>query len=383
MTPLFLQSEVKNPYLFYQEMIEENPVFWDETNKIWAVYSYEHCIEILNNTNAYVPTFPQNNNLNKHASEIINNLARLSIGIHHEIAKETAVILFSHMKSVGIDAAIKELLKNESNLNRINWVDLVCKKLPVLTVLKSFDFNDNDSLLISNKISSLVKIMHSFKTIEDVELINCVSEEIYLITKKHIAELPFYEIVLNKIASSYGISSEETISICVCNLIGLFIQSFDATRGLLSNSLLQILSNKKFDKNENDKIWLQKMIVETLRFDPPIHNTRRVAIADIQLNGMTIRTNDPILIVLAAANRDSKQFEKPMNFDIDRHNNQEHLTFGTGGHMCLAKHFSVNLATDTLYYLLSNYTVSILENEIKYEPMINARLPKAIWISLL
>lgn len=380
---LFLQSEVKNPYSFYQKKIEENPLFWDETNRIWAIYSYEHCIELLNNINVHIPTLFPNNNLNKYASEIINNLARLSNGIHHEIAKETAVILFSYMKSIETDTILKELLINESNLNHINWVDLVCKKLPILTILKGFDFDEKDSLLISNKISLLVKIMQPFKTIEDVELINNVSEEIYLITKKHIAEHPVFEIIANKISTSYSISSEETISNCVCNLMGLFIQSYDATRGLLSNSLLQILSSKNFYKNEFDKIWIQKMVTETLRFDPPIHNTRRIAIADIRLNRVTIRKNDPILIVLAAANRDPKQFENPMNFDIDRDNNQEHLTFGKGGHMCLAKHFSVNLATDTLYYLLRNYNVSVLENQIEYEPMINARLPKAIWISVL
>jgi hypothetical protein len=42
MSSLFLQSEV-NPYSFYQKMIEENAVYWDETDKIWAIYSYAFC----------------------------------------------------------------------------------------------------------------------------------------------------------------------------------------------------------------------------------------------------------------------------------------------------------------------------------------------------
>jgi cytochrome P450 len=125
------------------------------------------------------------------------------------------------------------------------------------------------------------------------------------------------------------------------------------------------------------------MVIETLRFDPPIHNTRRVAVANIELNGITIKKDDLILVVLAAANRDPDQFANSMTFDIKRENNNEHLTFGTGEHMCLAKYFSVQLATEALYYLFTHYKVSLLGNEAEYEPMINARLPKAIWISIL
>lgn len=383
MSSLFLQSEVKDPYSFYQKMIIENPVYWDETHKIWALYSYAACTEILNHTGAHIPAFPANDNLNTYAAKIITNLARLSNGIQHEIAKETAVILFSFLKNVGTETILEQLLPKEVIPDPINWVDLVCKKLPVLTVLKSFDFNEKDTYSICEKIAQLVKIMQPNKTAEDIEVINKVSEEIYCITERHLAALPFYKALIDKISVSYPISSEEAISMGVSNLIGLFIQSYDSGRGLLSNALLQILSRENPSKNKIDKDLIQKIVLETLRFDPPIQNTRRIATQDIQLNKIIIKKNDPILIALAAANRDPQQFSNAMNFDIERNNNHEHLTFGTGGHMCVAKHFSVRMATEALYYLFRNFNVVLSKNEIAYEPMINARLPKAIWVSLL
>ncbi|WP_166921776.1 cytochrome P450 [Flavobacterium poyangense] len=384
MVSLFLQSEIENPYPFYQKMIEDHPVYWDETNKIWAVYSYAACLELLNNTDAHIPGFPPNDKLNKHARLILKNLARLTNGVEHEIAKETAVILFSYLKTIGINTILEELLSGRSIQNEINWVDLVCKKLPVLTILKGFDLNKKDSDLICKKIAQLVKIMQPTKTDETVEEINTVAEEIYSITGKHLATLPFYDTLIAKIAVAYSISPSEIISICVSNLIGLCIQSYDAGRGLLSNSLLQVLSKENSPQHEADKIWIQKMVLETVRFDPPIHNTRRIASKDIPLNKINIKKNDSLLIVLAAANRDSNQFTNAMNFDIERNNNHDHLTFGAGGHMCLAKHFSITIATETLYYIFDNYkNISLLTNKIEYEPMSNARLPKAIWISLL
>jgi len=379
MSTLFLQSEIKNPYSLYQKMINENPVYWDESNKIWAIYSYEYCTQILNHKNAHIPSVPEND-LNEYALKISRNLARLSNGIQHEIAREIATVLFSKMKSIGFETVLSELFQN--NKTEINWVELICKKLPILTVLKSFDFNDQDSLFIASHIEQLIKIMQPNKKPDDIELINTITKEIYVIVENHIAVLSFYENLITVISTKYNISLEETKSIFISNLIGLFIQSYDAGRGLLSNALLQFFP-KESDCDKTDKIQIQKLVVETLRFDPPIHNTRRIASEDISLDDITIRKNETILVVLASANRDGKQFENAMIFDLERKNNSEHLTFGTGGHMCLAKHFSIHLATEALYYLFNKFkNISILENEIEYEPLINTRLPKAIWISI-
>jgi cytochrome P450 len=165
----------------------------------------------------------------------------------------------------------------------------------------------------------------------------------------------------------------------VSNLIGLFIQSYDAGRGILSNSLLQIIQNKIF----SDRTAIEKSVIETIRFDPPIQNTRRIATEEFLIGESLIKKNDLILIVLASANRDSEKFKNPATFNIERNNNIENLTFGIGGHMCLAKYFSIQLATEALWLLFDKYkTITILENNIQYEPMINARLPKNIWLSI-
>ncbi|KQB41638.1 cytochrome P450 [Flavobacterium aquidurense] len=380
-TALFLQSDVDNPYSVYKSMLNKNPIYWDEYHKIWAIYSYEYCVQILKNPNAFIPAIIPNDKqkLNEHAFAILNNLTRLSNGIEHEAARDIAMLLFSNIKSVAINEILSGLIQNNINENKIDWVDSVCKKLPLLVVLKSFGFAANDCVFVLDKIEILVKIMLPTKTEEQIKSINEISETLFLIAEKRLSELDFYNRFLNKTPKSQFLSPDEIMKISISNLIGLFIQSYDAGRGILSNSLLQILSNKSF----SDKDEIQKSIIETLRFDPPIHNTRRIANEDITIGESLIKKNDTILIVLASANRDSKKFENPLVFDFERNNNNENLTFGIGGHMCIAKHFSIHLATETLCFLFKEYnTISLLENNIEYEPMINARLPKNIWISI-
>lgn len=378
---LFLQSDTSDPYSIYQNMQKNNPVYWDEMNKIWAIYSYEDCVSILKNPKAEIPSINPNNEqkLNKKALAILTHLTRLSNGIRHEISKEIAMLLFSKMKSVDINSIISQLIQSNLIENKMDWVNSVCKKLPVLVVLKSFDFEEKDCEFILNQMESLVKIMLPQKTENHVRSINEVSEKIFSIAEKQLSSLNFYESLSAKISKPNSLSLDEITTIAISNLIGLFIQSFDAGRGVLSNSLLHILNNKTF----SSKMEIEKSVIETLRFDPPIHNTRRIAVEDISIGKSLIKKDDSILVVLASANRDLDKFKNPINFDIERNNNNENLTFGIGGHMCLAKYFSILLATDALCFLFDNYkTTALLENNIQYEPMINARLPKKIRISL-
>lgn len=378
---LFFQSEVKDPYSIYKLMMENNPVYWEETNQIWAIYSYEYCVEILKNSPVEIPIVNPNNeqNLNEAALQILNNLTRLSNGMQHEITREIAVLLFSNIKSIGIDQIISQLIQKDLSDNKIDWVNSICKKLPILSVLKSFDFEEEDCDFIAEKIDSFSKIMLPKKTEEQVKLINDDAEKLYSIIEKHFSLLPFYKPLLIKISQKYSISNAESIPILIGNFIGLCIQSYDAGSGILSNSLLQISNNNSF----LNKTEIEKTVIETLRFEPPIHNTRRVSTEDFYIGESLIKKNDPILIVLASANRDAQKFENPMDFNIERPNNHENLTFGIGGHMCLAKYFSINLATEALTYLVNQYkTIALLENKIEYEPLINARLPKNIWITI-
>lgn len=378
---LFFQSDVKDPYSIYKLMLDKNPVYWDETNQIWAIYSYEYCVEILKNSQVQIPIINPNNEqkLNESALEILNNLTRLSNGIQHEITREIAMLLFSNMKTIKIDQIISQLIQKDLINNKIDWVNSICKKLPILSVLKSFDFEEEDCDFISEKIDLFSKIMLPKKTDEQVKLINENAEKLYLIIEKHLSLLPFYKSLLIKISEKHCVSETESIPIVISNFIGLCIQSYDAGSGILSNSLLHVFQNK----TSSNKIEIEKTVIETLRFDPPIHNTRRISTGDFYIGESHIKKNDSILIVLASANRDSQKFEKAMDFNIERTNNHENLTFGIGGHMCLAKYFSINLATEALSYLVNQYkTIALLENKIEYEPLINARLPKNIWITI-
>ncbi|WP_330455671.1 cytochrome P450 [Streptomyces sp. NBC_00820] len=61
----------------------------------------------------------------------------------------------------------------------------------------------------------------------------------------------------------------------------------------------------------------------------------RVALEDVELDGADIRAGDFVHVSYLAANRDPEHYPNPNVIDVDRPN-RPHMTFGWGGHRCIA-----------------------------------------------
>lgn len=67
------------------------------------------------------------------------------------------------------------------------------------------------------------------------------------------------------------------------------------------------------------------------------HGRRRIALADIEIAGVTIRAGEGLVLTIESANRDPRAFPgDPDRIDIHR-NPRHHLAFAFGPHQCLAQ----------------------------------------------
>jgi cytochrome P450 len=276
--------------------------------------------------------------LNEYALLIKENLVRLQNGNDHTVARKIAMQLHQCMWPVDADKIVASLIKTNVADGVLDWVSAVAKQLPVRVLLKSLGFEEVEEALIAAQLPVLATIMLPHKTPEQVDCINAVAEDVYRTVATHL------------LAKGLApVDDSSLLPLYVSNCIGLFIQSYDAGRGLLCNALLAALQQ---DVSGTDTNGLRQLIIETLRFNPPVHNTRRVAVADIALGDVTIREGDMMLVVLAAANRDPLQFAAPDQFDMERTNNRQYLSFGVGIHACIADHFITLLLQDCLLYFV-------------------------------
>jgi cytochrome P450 len=380
---LFLHSEVNDPYAIYEIMRAQHPVYWDKTIAAWGIYSYNECKAILENSLAHIPAVNPGNQdgLGEYALQIEAGLTRLHNGRQHAVSRQVAMLLLENMFVVGIEQVMNGCIRGR---HEIDWVDAIGKRLPISFLLKSFAFNANDSALIAGNISQLARLMLPGKSAEEVIALNNLADQLYPMVEKRVLVSGFFERIKTAVKETHAISNGELVSLCVSNLIGLFIQSYDAGRGLLSNSLLQLLRNPFPVKPEagNDSFFT-KCVIETLRFDPPVHHTRRIAVSDFQLGDKKISKGEHLVVFVAAANRDPVHFNNPAQYDIDRSNNAEYLSFGAGVHRCPANKFSIGLTAAALSYLFEKYKeVRLAGQYIQYEPLRNVRLPVNIFITI-
>jgi cytochrome P450 len=108
------------------------------------------------------------------------------------------------------------------------------------------------------------------------------------------------------------------------------------TTGRLIGWLAKVLAEHPDQRRAvvEDRSLIPQVIDETLRFEPTGHATARYVMADVEVHGTTIPAGSPILLLLAAANRDHRRYPDPDVYDIRRRGTQ-HLTFGYGLHFCL------------------------------------------------
>jgi cytochrome P450 len=76
-------------------------------------------------------------------------------------------------------------------------------------------------------------------------------------------------------------------------------------------------------------------VEEMLRYETAIQWGIRIATETLEIQGGTVNEGQAILLLLGGANRDPAVFERPDVFDTTRVNAREHLSFGTGIHVCL------------------------------------------------
>jgi cytochrome P450 len=115
----------------------------------------------------------------------------------------------------------------------------------------------------------------------------------------------------------------------------LLVAGHETTVNLIANGTLTLLRHPDvLQRLRREPELIISLVEELLRYEPPVHFPLvRFALADITIAGTTIPKGAPVILALAAGNRDPNRFPDPDRFIPDRPDNQ-HLGFGSGIHNC-------------------------------------------------
>ncbi len=164
----------------------------------------------------------------------------------------------------------------------------------------------------------------------------------------------------------------------LANAVGFLSQTYDATAGLIGNTLLALARGEETPKSP--AAW-ERFVREVARHDAPIQNTRRFAAEPFRHGAAEVAPGEQVLVLLAAANRDPAVNPDPHAFRPGREAPVA-FTFGAAAHRCPGEILAAAITGAVVGTLLdSGFDPARLPSgpsgpsEVTYRPLANARIP--------
>jgi cytochrome P450 len=121
---------------------------------------------------------------------------------------------------------------------------------------------------------------------------------------------------------------------------GVLIAGHETTAGQIGVSIVALLENPDqlaLLRDTDDPKVIAAAVEELLRYCSIIQTgQRRIADEDIEVGGEVIKAGDGIILDVAPANWDVRQFPEPDRLDL-RRDNGPHVGFGYGRHQCVGQ----------------------------------------------
>jgi cytochrome P450 len=116
----------------------------------------------------------------------------------------------------------------------------------------------------------------------------------------------------------------------------LFAAAQDTTSRLIAMAILVLGEKSGLQQRlRADPTRISDFLEETLRYDAPVKVAYRLAVTDTKIGEATVPAGTIVTVCLTGASNDSRHFENPQEFDIDRPKLRDHMGFSKGVHACL------------------------------------------------
>jgi cytochrome P450 len=365
-----------DPYAYYAELVARRPLYYDDNLRLWVASSARAVTASL--TSDLCRVRPANEPVPKsllgsHAAEIFRHLVRMNDGEMHcpfKRAVSAALVSVDAAQAAQESDKWSRFLLDEG---RSKSLSRFAFHLPVYVVGSllglSSDLLHQTALLMND----FARCVAPSSTPEQIERGKTAAG--YLLEMFR-ALLASEDGLLSAIAREAKRVGRDETDVIVANGIGFLSQAYEATAGMIGNTLLALASRPQIrDQVSADPELLHPVIQEVLRYDSPVQNTRRFLAEDGIVAGEKMKAGDAILVILAAANRDPSANQNPDRFDVFR-KERRIFSFGAGAHACPGEALATTIAKAGVEQLIvSGVAFERLTEKMTYRASANARIP--------
>lgn len=360
-----------NPYPFYHQLREQEPVYWSEETRHWLLTRYEDVQAGLRDTTRFSSqsseTFVVRDEFMQHLRPIVTQFSMWAVMKDNPEHKRLRSLINQafrpeSLKDIHVRArqTAEWLIDQVYSKGEMDFVNDYAYSLPALLFAVEILGMERSDLPTFKTWS--VDLARATGRIDNLEIMKKGQDALLAmsdyLTKAIQTRIDHpREDFLSYMVKSWREENKLTLEEVVAQMVMLLAGGHTTTQNVISTGLLALFKHPEQLEFLKKNPQLTKQGGEELyRFTSPAQAPTRIAATDFELGGKQIKKGQGVMPMVAAANRDPSVFERPDELNLTREKNP-HLGFGSGIHVCpgafLAR-VEIPLAFEVLFQRIPN-----------------------------
>jgi cytochrome P450 family 142 subfamily A polypeptide 1 len=335
----------RDPWEMYDNVRENDPIYWDPHNEIWFAFRHEDVLELSKNPEVFTSTAGNRPKLPPDASMLHQD------GEQH--AKQRSLIAKGFTPRAirdyvpKCDGIVEELVSVLPVGVSIDFVERFAALLPALMIADMvgtprskipFLRDITSTMIVGGQGPAYVNedVMQAFGAFCGHHM-EMVAERAGREDDGDLLSLWMHAEIDGEKLNESQLLFEHAL---------LFVGGLETTRNAIAGGMEQLAMAPDqwayLRAHAGDDSVLDSASEEMVRFTTPFASMFRTATKDVELRGKMILKGQQVGLVYPSANRDPRVFPDPHRFDVQRDSRaQRHLAFGHGTHVCLGRNLAL------------------------------------------
>jgi cytochrome P450 len=393
---LFTPDVIANPYAYYGQLRDEDPVHWNSSYELWLITRHDDLVWLTRHHELFSsavfrndprPAYPPIAESDLGLYDYVRNYQGDQF-IQHDRPEhlEMRRVMHSYFtpKSMEawrpfVQAAVKELLDEAEAKGSMDVMRDLATPLPVLVIAEMMGVPKSERPYIRQLAEKLLYIGRGeYDRMKPLtEGMRGMIEYVSPLVDRRIVDPGDDFISVLARGEKQGVFTRHQVLV---NTSLLLLAGHETTINLLCNGTLAFMHHRdQWEELKEDPAGRAKQATEEcLRYDSPVVSIQRIATEDVEMRGKVLRKGDRVRWFISSANRDPAAFPNADTFDIFRQPNQ-HVAFGSGTHHCLGATLARVEGQEVFKALAERFPKLRAQTEdLEYQPSITFRSLKAL-----
>jgi cytochrome P450 len=379
-----------DPFPYFAQLVDQEPVFWNERQRAWLVSTYDEVTEAFRNEGIdadrigpYVASrVPEEDR--ERFSRMFDILGRWLVFlsppdhtrlrglVHKSFTPRRVAVLQEKVEGIATGLARDLRARLEAGENSVDLMADYCVPLPGQVIAEMFGVPVEDGARLKGWAEELGLFINGAlgdpQRNERVAVAMAEFERYLKALVERYRKEPEDNILSGLVAAN---DNDDTLNelelIATCMLI--LDAGYKTIQNATANAMLTLMqAPDAYERLAAHPELIKSAVEECLRYSGPGQIIVRRANRDLELGGQRIEKGSRVYLLTGAANRDPSKFEAPQEFRIDRAANP-HLTFGQGIHFCLGASLArmeMAIGINTLLQELPRLELAVPPQDLKW-----------------